>query len=178
MNKYPNHIKNEIEQRLSVLIGLPFIIAKRALNLQMFEFGAKHTIINRKGKEIDQGEYTLHVQCAWRITQGDKIIVASQDRYYPGDGSDSRREGFDWTLPGNRVDKHLTAFFQDFPGILKVVSLSADDIGGVKILLDKQILLEVFPDNSDCYKYWRFFPLSLIPNSHHFVVTGSRCQVD
>jgi hypothetical protein len=36
-------------------------------------------VTDRKGKEKPVGDYALHVQCAWRITQGDTIITGRGD---------------------------------------------------------------------------------------------------
>jgi len=108
-----NSLKESIEQALSVLIGLPLIGSDRALDLDMFYFGKAHTISTRAGREKEIGEYALHVQCAWRITGPHGIIVASQDRYYPGDGSYDVPNDFDWTLPGNRCDTRLETFLRE-----------------------------------------------------------------
>jgi len=108
-----NSLKESIEQALSVLIGLPLIGSDRVLDLNMFYFGKAHTTSTRAGREKEIGEYALHVQCAWRITGPHGIIVASQDRYYPGDGSYDVPDNFDWTLPGNRCDTRLEVFLRE-----------------------------------------------------------------
>lgn len=163
---------------MSVLLGLPLVFARRALDLEMFEFGAKHTEITRKGKEKEFGEYTLHVQCAWRISRQGQVIVASQDRYYPGDGSDGIPDGFDWVLPGNRLDRRLATFFHDFSDLLIVNSIAADSVDGLKLGFENGAALEIFPDDSFLGEFWRFFPLLRTSEGQHFVVTGSGIRKD
>ena len=171
-------VKKSIERALSVLIGLPLIGADRALDLEMFHFGKAHTISTRRGGEKEIGEYALHVQCAWRIAGPHGIIVASQDRNYPGDGSYDVPDDFDWTLPGNRCDTCLKAFLKENAPRSTVVKLvEADSIGGAKLVLVDGFTLEVFPDSSfadDASEHWRFF--QTLGEGNHFVVTGYGIQ--
>ena len=167
-------MKKEIEQALSILIGQPLISANRALDLEMFDFGQKHQILTRQGKEKEVGEFTIHIQCTWRITRQTRILVASKDRWYPGDESKDIPDDFDWSLPGNRLDKRISAFFQNIREPLLVKSVRADKVGGFTLRFVNSFMLEVFPDNSSNDEYWRFFQLSR--NTKHFVVAGSGIQ--
>ena len=55
------------------------------MSMGIFKFGARVTRVNRKGEQVDVGEYGLHIECPWRIVGAEAIIVASEDRHYPED---------------------------------------------------------------------------------------------
>jgi hypothetical protein len=67
-------MRDEIENELSVLVGLPLMDAGRAADLEWFHFGQPHTIVDRKGKPKEVGDYALHIQCGWRIVKDDRVI--------------------------------------------------------------------------------------------------------
>src|SRR5512138_3471413 len=104
-------MKNRIEEALRVLVGLPMWSAGRAGNLEWFEFGARRIVIEQHGKhrgeQKEVGEYALHVQCTWRITHQNGIVVGSHDRYYPrGERPFQDSQDFEWDQPGaNRCDE-------------------------------------------------------------------------
>lgn len=50
----------------------------RASNLFWLGFGDMIPII-RRGKIRVSAEYSLHIQCSWRITLNNKIVIASRD---------------------------------------------------------------------------------------------------
>jgi hypothetical protein len=78
-------MKAEIESALAVLVGKPLWSCGRAADMATFAFGERKNAKTRKGDFRHVGEYALHLQCAWRITQGDKVVVGSMDVYYPPD---------------------------------------------------------------------------------------------
>ena len=95
-------MKNQIEQILQVIIGLPLWSIGRAGDLEWFEIGDERRVIPiNNGETKIISEYALHVQCAWRIRNLNQIYVASRDRYYP-QGEDPYKdfEKFDWDKPG------------------------------------------------------------------------------
>jgi len=166
-------MKEKIQKALNVLIGLPFIKANRALDLEMFYFGKHQIITTHEGNAREIGEYVIHVQSAWRILGLQGTIVASQDRYYPGDDSVNISDDFDWRLPGNRCDKRIEAFVQEHPDDSLIVEVvEADNVGSVSLTLAGGFLLEIFPDSSfddDDAEHWRFFRSG--DTTSHFVVT-------
>ncbi len=165
-------MKNQIEQTLEILVGKPFVNSYRALDLDMFFFGKKHTTITNNGNPRELGEFAFHVQCAWRITDATKIIVASRDRWYPNEDSQIVPEDFDWSKYGNRRDKRMEEFLQKYAinESLIVKAVQADDIGTVKIELANGFGFDIFPDDSFTEEYWRFFKTK--SEDEHFVVTG------
>jgi hypothetical protein len=140
--------------------------------MEMFDFGSRHRQLNRKGQEVDVGEYALHIQCPWRIVGPDGIIVASEDRNYPEDEM-SDWEDFDSDFP-SRCEARMAAWLHEHSlAPLRVERVKADSVGGFALLLQLGFILEAFPAHSrqgEYSEYWRLFqPLT---GTGHFVVTG------
>ena len=85
-------LQDRITEALSALIGLPLWRAHRALNMEVFAFGERQFSRNRKGKQVEVGEYSLHIQCPWRIVGPNGMVVGSEDRNYPEDENADRDE--------------------------------------------------------------------------------------
>ena len=102
------------------------------------------------------GEFALHIQCPWRITSNEKLLVGRGDLYYPADGSDPRAD-FDWDIMmANRCDVILDRLF-DESGPLLIESITIDRAGRLQINISNAIRLEVFPDASADREHWRLF---------------------
>jgi hypothetical protein len=166
-------MREEIENALSVLIGQPFWKARRALDMEMLDFGERHSAIDQHGQPIEAGEFALHIQCYWRFTHLDEIVVGSNDLYYPPDGSFNFPEDLEGTAKRESLqDVRLKSFMQDHAQHpLVVVSLEAHNAGAVSIFFTDDYALELFPANSssgyrDDIEHWRFFDRK----GHYFLV--------
>lgn len=170
-------MREDIKTELGKLIGLKLQYAGRASNLFWLGFGEMVLVKRRKGTEL-LAEYSLHIQCAWRITKENKILVASRDFYYPRSDSDEEIDSFDWDVQGNnRFDEKIKNLMEDVKGKLIVEGIDSDDIGGLKVYLSEKYVLEAFPDESDDdedSEFWRFFNMK--DDSPHFVVEGNGIQ--
>lgn len=164
-------IKDKIHQSLSALIGMPLWAAGRAADLAWFHFGQRRTVKDFRGNPKEVGEFALHLQCAWRIVQGDRVVVASRDLYYPaGSNTTEVPEGFRWDVQGaNRLDERLERFLQDASPF--VVHVEAGLAGAFHLFLGNNVSLEVFPDDSFDGEHWRLFRPYL--DEPHFVVNGT-----
>ncbi|MDQ2785371.1 MAG: hypothetical protein M3Y58_10265 [Chloroflexota bacterium] len=169
--------KEEIEQTLEVLVGMPLWGSHRAVHMQMFQFGRKIDDMMRDGRAVVIGEYTLHAQCAWRIVQAATIVVAANDRYLAaGDDPYKDDEDFDWEEQPNRLDERITPLFTAWAVNPPVVeSVEADMVGSVRIALTRQYILDVFPSDSLEGEHWRLLPNS--PKRNHFVVTDENIDL-
>jgi len=173
-------MREAIEKALSVLIGQPFWKASRATDMEMLHFGERHQHTNRHDRIIEVGEYALHIQCAWRITHLDEIVVGRNDLYYPPDGSYEFPEGVEWNIDlENMRDVRMKAFMQEHADSpLVVTSIEAHRAGAVNIFFTGDYVLELFPDNSssgykdDDMEHWRFMNMG----NDHFVVTAKSIQ--
>jgi hypothetical protein len=163
-------MRAQVQRALEVLIGKPLWASGRAADLEWFQFGQRRTI-NTRGHTKEVGEYALHVQCAWRVTHGDVVVVGSVDLYYPPEETDERPEDFNWEVLGsNRRDKRIAALFQNETQQFLVRQIEVGEAGSFRILLDGDYAPEVFPDDSLSDEHWRIFKPYV--EGPHFVVTG------
>jgi hypothetical protein len=112
------------------------------------------------------GDWAVHIQCPWRISQRGRIVIAYHDFYYSPAGDDLE----DWDKFGSsQFDSAATllcAEFQTSPAV--VASVQPDDVGGFFIRFSQDYRLDVFPDTSfDSSEPWRIFQPRL--DSEHFV---------
>ncbi len=133
----------------------------------------------RDGGSKIVSEYSLHVQCAWRIRQHTEILVASGDRFYPaGDDPYTNLLEFEWDTPGaNQLDQRLVRILEQHREVQLIVSnIHADETGGFCLTMNHAYFLDVFPDNSIIGEYWRLFrPYSA---EQHFVFTSEGIQLE
>jgi hypothetical protein len=137
--------------------------------MECFKFGSLTN--HPKGGQI--GQFALHLQCPWRITQKASIVVGSQDLYEPADQEAPWTEDFNWDVPNaNLRDKKLANFFMWLS--LVVTDVTTDEFGGFILHFSHGINLWAFPAHSKVGEYaehWR-----LIDNTRtedrHFVVSG------
>lgn len=166
-------MKLKIQQAAAVLIGLPLWDAGRAADLAWFIFGERRMVRDHKGEEREMGEFSLHVQCAWRMVQGEKTVVGHRDLYFPAGWDDSQiyPQNFNWDVQGaNRLDELLKLMFHNETNSFTVQSVQAGLAGALQIFFDKEMVLEIFPNDSFAGEHWRLFrPYRGEP---HFVVSG------
>ncbi len=166
-------LADQITTELSLLLGQPIGGCWRAANMQIFEFGTRHLILNRKGEEIEVGDINLHVQCRWRMTDGTRIIFGRDDLNSPADATIPIEE-FDWDKQLSVLDVMQKQWFKDHRDQpLKVVDACGDAYGGFRIALEGGFNLEAFPCDSCTDEYsqhWRLFGHRA--DGSHFVVTG------
>ena len=139
--------------------------------MAMFDFGVRRKFIDR-GSEKEIGELALHVQCAWRITRQDRVVVGSRDINYPADYYEGGTvpDEFDWDRDPTRLDKLVLELFDQGTKQYVVQRVEVGDAGRFCVVLSSDLSLQVFPDDSLPDEHWRLF----IPRAHqpHFVVTG------
>jgi hypothetical protein len=167
-------MKNEVEQALGPLVSLPLWALGRSVDLAWFEFGSRRSVKGSKGIEKEVGDYALHVQCAWRITHSEKVIIGCGDIFsVPQESTEPIPGDFDWQK-GNRFDRIAADLLQNESLTLVVLSVNASDAGSFSIGLQDGYNLEVFPDHSESGEHWRFFkPYTAEP---HFVFSGRGFQ--
>jgi hypothetical protein len=141
--------------QLRDLVGKPLSGATRAGGMAMFSFGEIRSVQTPRGPK-KAAEYALHPQCAWRLCEGETVLIGSADLYYPADGREDC-SNFDWDEPGaNLRDVLATSLLQD-DGYLIVEKAVFGRAGVLQIFLERDRCLEVFPNNSVEDEYWRLF---------------------
>jgi hypothetical protein len=160
---------------LQRLVRLPLWDIGRVGGLEWFLFGVeRREILRRDGRTKIVSEYSLHVQCAWRLRSMNQLIAASRDRFYPaGDDPFMGPLDFDWDHPGaNQLDQRISRFLEEqSTSALVVESIKTNEYGDVSISLNHKYFLEIFVDNSIPEdEHWRLF--KPYTEDKHFVFTS------
>jgi hypothetical protein len=83
----------------------------------------------------------LHIQCSWRITFGNEIVVASGDIYSPNSEGGYDIEDFDWDIQGNnRFDERIKFFMKENEQLM-VEQIESDEFGGLKVFFSGGYIL-------------------------------------
>ncbi len=169
-------MKEEIEKAVAVLRGKPLWGCLRAADMATFSFGDRKQSVDWKGRPRIVGDWALHVQCAWRIRQNDRVVVGNVDLYYPAEYEPGATvpEDFDWDTQPNRRDKLLDTFFDNGNRSLVVQEIEVDGAGALRIALSDDHFLEILPNDSIGDECWRFFEAG--KNKPHLVVTAKGLQ--
>ncbi len=162
-------MKERIKTTLEKTIGLTLTRTTRAANMECLQFG-QHFITDKVDGELNIGEFGIHLQCPWRITKGQEILIGSFDVYEQADQNAKYDPDFDWDRPNvNLRDKNLNELIENVK--LTVERIDADDFGGFTIIFNDNYTLTAFPAKSITDEYWRL--LDNRPNlERHFVVSG------
>jgi hypothetical protein len=160
-----------MEKALQPLMGLPLNSMARAADMEMFDFGRSREITTRKGQKKTVGEWVLHVQCAWRLTHSNRVVIGRNDLYYPPGDPHAELEGWSPVMNGDNsrldeITKQLLAAWSTSPPV--VDGVCADALGGFRLSFTNGYVLEVWPHNSVDGEDWRVFQPQR--DTPHFVV--------
>lgn len=161
------------------LIGLKMSLARRAADMQIFQFGP--TTGRNNGGRV--GLFALHIQCPWRLEGPGGIVTGYEDLSEPVSPDDALKEDWDYEKDSNLRDRRLEELFggldeatrtiQNDTNLLTVEHVDADEVGGLMLGLSGGYRLVLFPTSSRS-EGWRLF----VPGSDdpHFVVAGGRVE--
>jgi hypothetical protein len=149
-------ILNSVNKTLSDIVGLPLARTTRTVDMECIKFGTLlKPLINKD--IVNVGLYGIHLQCPWRITDSNGIIVANNDLYEPVNEDAEYDEDFDWDIiMGNLRDVKMESVISK--NELYVMSAQADIFGGLEILFENSMKLSVFPNatrKSEYTEFWR-----------------------
>jgi hypothetical protein len=171
----PLPIRQQVESVIAPLVGTPLWDAGRAADLLWLAFGQRQTIKDFRGKPREVGEYALHVQCAWRFVRRETVVAGNRDLYYPRGYKDPKEEipkGFDWDVQGaNRCDEVLAELFAGGAKQYVVVRIQPGHAGELALLLEGDLTLQIFPNDSLEGEHWRLFRPG--NDEPHWVYTGN-----
>lgn len=167
-------MKAQIENKAAALVGRPLWACRRAADMATFQFGARKRVPDFFGRPSEVGEYALHVQCAWRFAQNDKVVVGSNDLYYPAGYRDINEEPppeFDWARDSNRRDELLASLFENGAREFVVQRVDVGVAGALHLVFAGGSCLDVLPDDSLDREHWRLFRPGI--DEPHLVVTAT-----
>ena len=112
------------------------------------QFGARTHAPTKRSPQRVVGDFALHLQCPWRVSASDAVVVASGDMFHPAADRDERE--FDPGRPGDAVaDTELRRWIDAHANApLEVMSVDVDCVGGFALELARSNVVEVFPDVS------------------------------
>ncbi|MCC3868989.1 hypothetical protein [Terrisporobacter mayombei] len=124
----------------------------RCSDMIWISFGKELLVRNYRNEEVKKSEYALHIQCPFRISRNNKILLSNYDIYTLIEGSIND----DWDVIGNnRYDKIVNGIL--LPMLpLKVNKVNYSEIGDIEILLEDNIVINIFVNSSDLVEEWRF----------------------
>lgn len=170
-------MSEKINKILQNLIGLPLTRTTRAANMECLKFGTLY-LTDRDGETWNHGEFGLHLQCPWRLTNDSEIIVGSNDLYEQADETAEFDENFNWEeFNANLRDIKLDKVISDKEHIVK--SAIADRFGGLEIVFDSRMLLTVFPviSSKADNEFWRLLD-NRPETKQHYVSKSTGFNVD
>lgn len=157
----PLSVQQQVENVMASLVGKPLWDAGRAADLMWLAFGQRQIIKDFRGKPREVGEYALHVQCAWRFVQDEKVVVGNRDLYYPRGYKDPKDEipkGFNWDVQGtNRCDEVLAELFAGGTNQFVVERVEVRQAGELALILERDLTMQIFPNDSLDGEHWRLF---------------------
>src|SRR5579863_5732689 len=115
--------------------------------MQVFGFGPQRSVTTPLGTEAHVPEFRLHVQCRWRLVDGEKIVFGRDDLNYPADESISP-EDFDWDKHESALDVAQRRWCSALSCPTRVIGVCGDAYGGFQVRLEGDIVLETFPCDS------------------------------
>jgi hypothetical protein len=149
-------------RQVGAIIGLRGIAIGRAADMAWIVFGSEDLC------------YSLHLQCAFRIRSGERILTTNPEMYYPArhvvERPDYDPDNFDWDVQGdNRYDEWVRSLDPEFTDGVKVVDAKVNSIGDLTVRCDQDFIIEVFMNwvEEECWRFFRFGD-----DFGHLVVTG------
>lgn len=168
-------VKIVVNRALSRLVGVPLWDRWRFLgcSMEVLDLGAKILKTSRDGETFEHGEYSFHIDCPWRLIGPKGIVAGIVDSHFPPD----ERSPKDWDAykEESRSDMLMNAWLKKWPKRPpRVLSVQADDVGGFRLLLEKDFVYEVFPADSSPRQggHWRLIQRAA-GETRHFVVSGT-----
>ncbi len=165
-----------INNQLIVLLGLQIRYIGRAGNMAWLGFGEDIVSFDHNDLRRVLAKYALHIQCAFRIDNSEKILFGSYDVYEPKSDT-GWFEGFNWDVKGaNYYDEQaakLTAIFNEKK--VTVTKIVGTTLGDFIISLSNGMRISVFVNGGTDSECWRFFGPE--DENPHFVVTGQGIEV-
>lgn len=171
-----------ITKALSSLNGEQLQTVMRAGSMADFGFGS---FVEKEIRRFDDKKklvtkivsvprFSLHVDCHFRLSCGNEIILSRGDIFQPSitllQDADFDFESFNWDVNGNnRYDEIVKKIFQTEPSSIKIKKVTISSLGDIKLYFTNDFLMEISPDISGSEECWRFFETG---SEEHIVVSG------
>jgi hypothetical protein len=143
-----------VHNALAPLVGLPLCQLGRSSNMLLLQFGNPHEVSARDGSTKMVHDWTIQIQCPWRISQHSQIVIAFRDFYYSDVAKNNQA-----VMNKSRYDSVLGSLCAEFEATPpRVISVDSDDTGTFSLHLSEGYRLEAIPaENTESGKHWRIF---------------------
>jgi hypothetical protein len=145
-------------RELNRLVGLPWTGLGRSLNLVWFVFGKDVYWRDYRGRLTEKSEFALHVQRAFRISEGDRLILGSADLYELAAGEPEHDR--DNNLEGLTLFDQRAAELKTTGALSIVMATMITNLGDVRIDFESGLRLEILNASSGIQEAWRLLVLA------------------
>jgi len=164
-------MKEEITNILEQLVGLEVSGTRRIDgSAEYITFGELGTLKDETG-EWQVGERNIRLECPWRITQNNILLIGSDDFIEQPDENAEYNKDFDWNVTGGNLrDVKMADFLNSGKHIVQ--SVKADNFGGFELLFNDNAKLTVFPAMSSKSEHNELWGISDSRDEGSFVTTN------
>lgn len=142
-------------QRLRFLVGESFSGVGRAATLGVLSFGSEVSVTNHRTRELMiNSKYAVHVQCPFRVSRSGFVLLGSDDMSRAAKSTD---EGLEIIGPWTAFDvaaRALDTRLQE--ARVSVVGVDLRPPGDLRIEIEADIAVEIFPASGSAVEAWRF----------------------
>ena len=152
-------MKKEIKKALEQLVGFGFTGTSRVDGTAEYINFGELGIIKDGTEEWQVGEFNIRLECPWRITKGNILLIGSDDFAEQPDETAEYDENFNWNVQGGNLrDVKMTDFLNS--GKYIVESVQTDEFGGFELTFNDNVKLTVFPAMSSKSEHNEFWGIS------------------
>lgn len=148
------------------LMGKRLRYILRSCDLIDFGFGDTFIRKNRYGKNVEVAALSLHLQCPFRITRQDRILIGSDDLFF---SSSSEDDNVDLRMKDTCILDDKLKSLQGIFSKESVTGVSVSPCGDIFIQLST-LNVSAFCTGSTANEMWRFFETGT--DKHHIICTG------
>ncbi|MEU0935570.1 MULTISPECIES: hypothetical protein [unclassified Embleya] len=151
-----------VNESLQRVVGLTFHEIGRFESMATLGFGDEVPLTTTDGGPARTGRaYALHIQCPFRLLQGNRIVLGSEDLYRRlpegSPPSADREQEYAYDRGAEVVEGVLSRAKP------RILSIAVAEIGDLRIELEQAIRVQVFPATPSRHEAWRF----LLPRFGH-----------
>ncbi|MFL6072077.1 MAG: hypothetical protein ACJ73S_01520 [Mycobacteriales bacterium] len=153
-------VVEEVSPLLDRLIGTPFTGIGRALDMAILAFGRDLSSPDEvNGDYKVSSEYALHVQCPFRLSRRDSVLLGSEDLRRETTRSSDTEYRVIYDRRSEALDQILST------RAVLVETVNVNELGDLCLELSQDLEIRVFPARTYKLEAWRF----VIRGAEHIV---------
>ncbi len=143
-----------------------------AANMLCIGVGNAIDVIDWKGNLIKKSEFSVHVQCPWRIIHNstNKVILSAYDI----DASKDLADNLNNDEIKNTFQKKCKEWLDSGDKI--ITDYNINSLGDLKLILDNDEIIEIYVDTCGNFECWRAFKTN--SNEKHLVMSGTGLEYE